>query len=164
MSLVMPADAVATVTADVRLWGNPRLQTDGVETGGFLLAPRGGQAVSVVALAGTRGVLRTPLQFTVSGQAIEVLSEWADEHSLRILAQFHSHRDGAALSPIDRVGGIRVENFVTTVVPTFSNPPTDPTRWGWWRFYRGDWMPEPRPISGAGGVQAVLFDEVGTRE
>ncbi len=164
MSLVLPTGAVTMITADVRRWGTPGEITVGVETGGFLLAPPGQNEVSVVALAGTNGVLRAPLQFTVSGPAIEALSEWADVRGLRIRTQFHSHRHGYDLSPIDRVGGIRVEGFITTVIANFANPEDDPRRWGWWHFHDGGWALTSAAITVVGEIQTVTFDEDGTRE
>ncbi|MDQ6613307.1 MAG: hypothetical protein M3083_00690 [Actinomycetota bacterium] len=167
MTLVLPSDAVMAITADVKQWGTAdvrRRGAAGVETGGFLLAVPGRSDVSAVALAGGSGILRAPMQFMVSGGAIDCLSEWADEHDLRIRAQFHSHQLGSALSPIDRAGGLRVEGFVTAVVPRFADPPGDLGLWGWWEFRRPDWTPSPRATCAPGGVRTVLFDEDGIHE
>lgn len=156
MRFALPLAAVSIITAEVRRWG-----IEGVEAGGFMLGPAGEPEVSVVAFAGSRGVLRTPVQFTVSSQAIEWLSEWSDSNGLRIRAQFHSHRHGSDLSLIDRTGGLRVAGFVSAVIPHFVDPPGDPTQWGWWQFRAGDWQKAPAPPCRSAQVRSIAFDEGG---
>jgi hypothetical protein len=88
-----------------------------------------------------------------------VLCDWADDRDLRIAVQFHSHMYGPELSYIDKVGGMRMAGFITTVIPEFVKPPKLEA-WGWWTFGDGVWNPiEPPPaVSGESGV--VIFDEV----
>jgi hypothetical protein len=147
--------AVAAIVAEVARYG-----AAGVETGGFLLVPRSNPTITtVVATAGTTGIVRRPNQFIISGAAVDVLSGWADNHDLRIAAQFHSHGNAAFLSPIDRRGGIRIDGFVSTVIPTFHTPPAAMTAWAWFTFAKGNWQPRPALATVAGGIDTVTFDE-----
>jgi hypothetical protein len=149
--------AVAAMVAEVAHHG-----AAGVETGGFLLVPRSDPTLTVVAaMAGAAGIARRPDQLIISGPAVDVLSEWADDRDLRIAVQFHSHATAAFLSPIDRRGGVRVDGFISTVLPTFHAPPPATSRWGWYRFADGDWNPRPAPATVAGATQTIRFDEVG---
>jgi hypothetical protein len=157
--LLLSADAGTIVAADAQQWG-----ARDVETGGFLLAPAGTNTITTIALAGRRGIHRDRLRLQFSGDAFDALAEWAEAHHLRVRAQFHSHQHGAFLSPIDRSGGMRVHGFITTVLPTFANPPFDPTAWGWWRFDTRDWQPCPSAApADLHATRTVVFDEDGTR-
>jgi hypothetical protein len=149
--------AVAAVVADVARYG-----AAGVETSGFLLVPRSDPTMTAVAaMAGAAGITRCPDQLIISGAAVDVLSEWADNHDLRVAVQFHSHAAAAFLSPIDRRGGIRIDGFISTVLPTFHAPPAATARWGWFVFADGDWNPRPALATVAGGIQTIRFDEDG---
>lgn len=134
----------------------------GAETGAFLLRPRKGLSLpGVVALAGLSGVERRVDQFAMSGACMDRLSEWAEENEYRIAAQVHSHLDEAFLSPIDRVGGLRMEGFISGVVPNFAEPDPFSGSWGWWTFRDGDWRTrESRDVIDE-EVTVLVFDEGG---
>jgi hypothetical protein len=132
------------------------------ETGGFLLAqPADRDHLTVLALAGDRGIERGRDLFKVSGGAIERLFTWAGDRDLLIRAQVHSHRRGAFLSATDLRHGFAVEGFITAVVPTYSQPPRDPDDWAWWICNAGHWdrAGAPSLVPGAGVV--VRFDADG---
>lgn len=136
----------------------------GVETGGFLLAAAvDPAAVTMVALAGVKGIVRGPGRFVVSGLAVDILSEWAEGHDLRIIAGIHSHGGAARLSLIDQESGFRVEGFTSIVVPRFAVPPTDPSHWGWYRFTLGSWRDRTRGTTRPDPGITVIFDEDGVR-
>jgi hypothetical protein len=134
-----------------------------VETGLFLLAPRGSDTVTSVAFAGTRGVERRPDRFALSARAVSKLLRHLGEHDLLAAAQVHSHRGRAFLSQTDLDHGFSVEGFISAVIPHYDRPPSDPRGWGWWRYERGRWEPiEPFSLSAnASDVSAVIFDEDG---
>lgn len=158
--LRLPEQAIAAITDDVRAYGIQR-----VETGGFFLSPVGDATqISTLALAGTVGITRRRGLFAVSGIALDRLFTWADDNSLRVPAQFHSHGGRAFLSPTDLAHGLSVRSFVTCIVPFWNDPPTDPTQWGWWRFDGEAWRDEtpPEPDRNA-SVAVVIFDERGVR-
>jgi proteasome lid subunit RPN8/RPN11 len=137
----------------------------GVETGGFLLVHRPDPAVTgVLALAGATGIVRQPDQFIISGAAVDLLSEWAENYDLRVVAQFHSHRGPAFLSSIDRRGGMRVAGFISAVIPNFRRPPASPDAWAWFTFIAGGWQLRPPLRSVRGEVQIISFDEEGIVE
>lgn len=158
--LNLPEQAITAIADDVRGYGKQR-----VETGGFLLSPVGDDAqISTVALAGTVGITRRRGLFAVSGIALDRLFTWADEKSLRIPAQFHSHGGRAFLSPTDLAHGLSVRGFVTCIVPFWNDPSTDPAHWGWWRFDGEAWRDEDSPQSNRDGDVAVVnFDERGVQ-
>jgi hypothetical protein len=152
--------AVAAIAAEVARYG-----AAGVETGGFLLVPRSNPTVTTVAaMAGATGMVRRPDQFVISAAAVDVLSGWADDHDLRIAAQFHAHGGAAFLSPIDGRGGVRVDGFISAVVPTFRTPPAAATAWAWFAFRDGAWRPRPALPTVTGGIGIVAFDEDGTSD
>jgi hypothetical protein len=156
-ALVLTDTAAAAVVADVVRFGGSR-----VETGGFLLAPRHGDARHIVALAGTAGIVRRRDLFQVSDLALDRLFAYADEQHLSIPAQFHSHRLEAFMSDCDIAHGLSVDGFLTTIIPRFADPPNDPARWGWWR-YEGRWAAIPPPHVVPGAVNVIRFDEEGIR-
>jgi hypothetical protein len=158
--LRLAEDLISAITEDVRAYGTKR-----VETGGFLLAPVADpDLITTLALAGTAGITRRRGLFAVSGIALDRLFTWADEHRLRIPAQFHSHGGRAFLSPTDLAHGLSVRGFVTCIVPFWDDPPDDPTDWGWWRFDGRDWRDEVSPELDAGrSMDVVTFDEEGLR-
>lgn len=129
--LVLSEAASAALIADVRRFGAAH-----VETGGFLLAPRDVDEVTIVALADTAGIIRRRDLFQVSDLALDRLSECDVEH------------------------GLSVQGFVTTIVPHFAAPPQDPARWGWWR-YEGAWIPLAPPCRSSTPVSVITFDEGG---
>lgn len=151
--LRVPDAAISIVLADVIPFG-----TEAVETGGFLLAPRGSETISVVALAGTVGILRSRHLFQISDLALDRLFAYADERDLWIPAQFHSHARAAFMSPTDIDHGLSVEGFVTTIVPHFAAPPAQPSRWGWWQYNRG-WTPISPPHGTTDAVSVITFDQ-----
>lgn len=156
--LALPSSAAATVVADVARFGTVR-----VETGGFLLAPRDSDAVTVVALAGGAGIVRRRDLFQISDLALDRLFAHADKHDLWIPAQFHSHGLGAFMSECDVEHGLSVAGFVTTIVPYFSAPPADPADWGWWH-YDGEWAPIAAPRATTAPATVIRFDEDGVGE
>jgi hypothetical protein len=157
--LLLPEGTSTPLTAEVARYGAIDL-----ETGGFLLAPASDpMRVSGLAMAGEQGIVRRRGIFHVSGVAIDRLFGWADRERLRIPAQFHSHGTEAFLSETDRRDGFNVTDFISTVVPHYVKPPTDPGTWGWWIYTGNDWIDLRPPIAVAGALQIVVFDEDGVR-
>jgi hypothetical protein len=156
LPFALPAMAGHAIAEEVRQFGQR-----GVETGGFLLAPRGQGAVSVMAFAGEVGIIRERLQFQVSALALDQLFGFADRRSCWIPAQFHSHAVGAFLSRTDQQLGLRVRGFISAVIPDFANPPSGVAAWGWWRFSSEDWIPSPPPQIEGDDLEVVTFDEEG---
>ena len=154
-ALVLHSAAVVVVADDVARFGGAAL-----ETGGFLLGPRDGNAIDTVAVAGTAGIVRRRDLFQVSDLALDRLFTYADEQGLWIPAQFHSHGLEAFMSECDIAHGLSVEGFVTTIVPHFADPPRYTARWGWWR-YDGRWTPIMPPTVVRGTVTMIRFDEEG---
>lgn len=132
-----------------------------VETGGYLLVERGKPTVTEVAISGSKGVLRHPRLYDVSGAANEELQDWAFERGLIIAAQWHTHRFGAYMSDTDLTSGINIPGMITAIIPEFENPPTDHRAWGWWMFEEGEWRDVAPPTLVPGDTQAVVFDEDG---
>ncbi len=126
-----------------------------------MLLGRAGQAVDIVALLGDDGIKRRPDRLVISGLALAILFDWADDHDLRVLAQVHSHGMSARMSVTDKRFGLTVENFISAIVPEASSPPDDPSRWGWWTFHSGGWMPNEPARAVAGSCQTIVFDESG---
>ena len=156
--LTLPHAGAHAVHEEVRRFG--RL---GIETGGFLLAPRGLSQITSIACASSTGIARRPDLFQVSERALDRLFAHADECDLWIPAQFHSHMFEAGLSLCDLKHGLSVEGFQTTVVPFFHAPPADPALWGWWHYSAG-WKPVVAPNASGAPVQVVAFDEDGVRD
>jgi hypothetical protein len=153
--LVLPHNATALVLADVTRFG-----AASVETGGFFLAPRGGDEITIVAHTRTAGIVRRRRLFQISDLALDRLFGYADEHDLWIPAQFHSHARAAFLSATDVDHGLCVEGFLSTIIPYFAAPPTDPSKWGWWR-YQNTWTSIAPPRPSAAPIDAFTFDEDG---
>ncbi len=152
--------AVTALTDEVKRYG-----IEGLETGGFLMASVDGEVVSAVALAGVSGILRRPDLFQISERALDRLFTFADDHGLSIPVQFHSHRFGAHMSRTDALHGLRVEGFISTIVPSFADPPSDVAEWGWWEFRDGAWETyPPAPIQVRSLDLIVEFDADGVRE
>ena len=156
--IVLPGSAAHGIASEVRAYG-----ARDVETGGFLLASGGLDVVTVVALAGRTGVLRRRDLLQVSERAVDRLFEYADQRGLWIPAHFHSHGGPAFLSPTDRRHGLAVEGFTTTVLPSYSAAPSDPAKWGWWRFESGEWRPIAPPAAPDAASEFVWFDADGVR-
>jgi hypothetical protein len=157
--LSFPEGAIPLIAADVRSYGERSL-----ETGGFLLTPVGGEVVSVVALAGERGIVRHRELFQISERALDRIFTHADDHELHIPVQFHSHRLGAFLSWTDASHGLCVADFVSVVIPGYREPTCDVQQWGWWQFGDRRWKPIAAPRVTPGTTSFVRFDEDGVRD
>ncbi len=158
--LCLPVNVPGAVARYVGHYG-----TADVETGAFLLAPADkADEVDVVAFAGMEGITRRRDVFGVSGRAIERLFGWAEDHAMRVRALVHSHERRAFLSDTDLGHGFAVRGFTTAIVPWYASPPTDPTRWGWWRYEAGNWQAiEPATVAHREAEYAT-FDEGGVYE
>jgi hypothetical protein len=151
--------AVAAIADDVTTYGKQRL-----ETGALLLANPGDTTVTTVAIAGTTGVSRGYGRFVLTMPVIDQLFTYAETNGLQVVAHVHSHGQDAFLSPIDRTGIIRMTGFIAAVIPTFATPPPDPSQWGWWTFWDGDWHDSaPAVMADYGTVQVVTVDADGVR-
>lgn len=158
-AFVIASATVAEVTRDVRVYGELDL-----ETGGFLMAHAGSDELTGVALAGTTGITRRPYLFQISERALAQLFTFAGDRGLWLPIQYHSHQGAAVMSPSDRRHGLRVEDFVSVIIPDFTAPPSDVNLWGWWRFRRGEWAIDPAATVRPGRLQTtVIFDEDGVR-
>lgn len=137
----------------------------GVESGMFLLAEHGRCTINTLALAGTAGVTRHRDHFALSGKALARLFSHARARDLHVLAQVHSHREGAFLSPSDLRHGFAVEGFTTSVIPNYRRPPRDPANWGWWRYDGHSWASTAPYASTdtASPAETITFDERGIR-
>jgi hypothetical protein len=161
MTVLIPAPGVTAIVDETATFG-----VQDLETGGFLLAPRAScpdrdSPVAVIALAGDTGIMRGRGVFQISGRALDRIFTFADDHDLWIPAQFHSHKVGAFLSWTDQRHGLRVDEFISSVIPTYACPPRDLARWGWWQFVSGAWHgTEPGRVTGE-TVETLRFDEAG---
>jgi hypothetical protein len=137
----------------------------GVESGMFLLASHASNTIDTLALAGTAGVTRHRDHFALSGKALALLFRHARDCDLHVLAQVHSHREGAFLSASDLRHGFAVEDFTTSVVPNYRRPTRDPASWGWWRYDGRRWASTaPYTATGAAATaETIVFDERGIR-
>jgi hypothetical protein len=153
-NLIVPAAAAVRLSADIRRYGQA-----GVETGGLLLTKFGDPTVSVVAVAGTTGIVRRYGLFIITRSAFDAVFTWAEDHQLQVRAMVHSHAEEAFLSRTDREGGLRVKGFYSAVVPTFDNPPEDSALWRWWTF-TSDWtaIEAPRCDPMVTATDSVVFD------
>jgi proteasome lid subunit RPN8/RPN11 len=155
---VIGAAAARAVSAEVAAWG-----ARDCETGGFLLGRPGETELAVVALSGGAGIRRRSEQFRVSAAALGQLFNYAATQELSVLAGFHSHRRSAFLSETDLADGLNVEGFISTVVPQYWAPTSEPDGWRWW-CYCGEWKEIAPPTTAARELQVVRFDEDGARE
>lgn len=158
-NLTVPAAAAIRMCDDIRRYGRA-----GVETGGLLLTRSGAAEVTVVAVAGTTGIVRRRGLFVIDRSAFDAIFTWTEDNDLQVRAMVHSHAEEAFLSRTDRDGGLRVKGFYSAVVPTFCDPPYDPSLWSWWSF-TSDWTPTQAPPSGLTevAVKTVVFDGDGVR-
>lgn len=158
-NLIVPTPGAIRLCADIRRYGQV-----GVETGGLLLTKLGDSTVSVVAVAGTTGIVRKYGSFIITRPAFDAIFTWAEDNDLQVRAMVHSHPEEAFLSRTDREGGLRVKDFHSAVVPTFDNPPDDPALWRWWTF-TSDWTPTQAPQCDptATSTDSVVFDGDGVR-
>ncbi len=140
-SLTMTLGVVDAVVDETRAYGDRNL-----ETGGFLTASATSDDITGVAVAGTTGIVRRADLFQISERALDRLFSYADDKGLWMPVQFHSHRFGPGMSLTDALHGLRVEGFISTILPRFANPPEDVSQWGWCQFTDGEWRPFP-PIS-----------------
>ncbi|HEY3827662.1 MAG TPA: hypothetical protein VGL57_00560 [Solirubrobacteraceae bacterium] len=157
--LAMPANMGATIAETAQTAG-----AQIVETGGFLLGRVNTSDATVLALTGDAGVTRRKDLFQVSGLALSMLFEWADDHDLTVLAQWHSHRLDAFLSPTDLKYGLNVRGFQTTVIPYYQRPSSDPTAWGWWTFDGTTWIASAAPRLNVSGFETIVFEEGAVHE
>jgi hypothetical protein len=158
-ALQLPTPAAAAMIDDVTRYGQL-----GVETGAMLLASRGSDIVSAVALLGTDGVIRRAGLFVVTMPVIDQLFTFAEDNDLRVRAQLHSHQNQAFLSPTDRNGNIRILGFSAAVVPTFADPPANPDRWGWWTYDGSEWIiSAPATLRPHLGARTFTVDAGGIR-
>jgi hypothetical protein len=137
----------------------------GVESGMFLLARHTSNTINTLALVGTVGVKRHRDHFALTGKALAVLFRHARDYDLNVIAQVHSHREGAFLSPSDLRHGFAVEGFITSVIPHYHRPTRDPAGWGWWRYDGRCWA-STSPYTATGAVttaETIVFDERGIR-
>lgn len=136
----------------------------GVETGGFILGDWQTREGTVLAVAGTAGVMRTPLHFSASELALAALFEWTAAAGLHVLAGWHSHRGPAFLSDVDLEGGFNVKEFISAVVPYFHDPSANPDDWGWWTYDGSEWLESPAPVLTSGDYEMITFEEGCVRE
>jgi hypothetical protein len=156
----MTLGVVHAVLDETRAYGKRN-----VETGGFLTASTNSDAITGVAVAGTAGIVRRADLFQISERALDRLFTYADDRGLWMPVQFHSHRFGAGMSLTDELHGLRVEGFISTILPQYANPPEDASKWGWWQFTEGEWRPlTPISIDRPESGPVVVFDEGGVRE
>jgi hypothetical protein len=159
-SLLASDKAVAAVLAETRAYGQRDL-----ETGGFLLATLGSESLTGVALAGGAGITRYRQLFQVSEGALDRLFTFVDDCGLWVPVQFHTHEATPFMSWTDQRHGLRVEGFVSTIIPDFVAPPDDIGSWGWWQFQQGDWHRcAPAKILPVELDFVIVFDEDGIRE
>lgn len=158
-TLTVPRETSHAIVGEVRRYG-----AKDVETGGFLLAPRGSEAITTVAFAGVKGIVRHRLYFEISEIALDRLFGFAEDAGCSIPAQFHSHAGLAFLSRTDREHGLRVPDFISAVIPDFTAPPEEMSAWTWWRFNHGDWHATNSPRTTNGDLHLIIFDEDGIRE
>lgn len=149
--IALPRDLAKRVAAETRAAG-----VRVVETGGFMLAGASGH-VSVLALAGNDDIRRERGLFLIGSRAMATLFDWASARSLRVVAQWHSHRYDAFLSDTDLAHGFDVPGFMTCVVPDYEHPSAVPSDWGWWLF-DGEWVETPAPTVIDGGVDVITFE------
>ena len=158
--LLLPDGCLTAVTRDVRSYG-----VRGMETGGFLMANVGTDVLAGIALAGQSGIDRRGDLFQISERALDRLFAFADDQGFWLPVQLHSHRLAAFMSRTDARHGLRVEGFVSTIIPGFASPPEDVDAWGWWQFQSGDWQPcRPAAVRPGGPELIIAFDEDGVRE
>lgn len=130
-----------------------------VEAGGFVLGPMGTERGTVLALTGEEGIDRSWGLFRVSGLAVATVFEWAADHELRILSQWHSHRFEAFLSKTDLDHGFNVPGFRSAIVPYYEQPSSDPRDWGWWMYQHGSWVETAAPELDGGDFSVITFEE-----
>jgi hypothetical protein len=159
MPLTMPF-AMTHAIASVARAGGAEL----VETGGFILGQADTSTGSVLALTGKADIGRDEHLFHVGGLALTTLFDWADDHELSVLAQWHTHRRGAFLSETDLLHGLNVPGFHTSVVPDYEQPSPDPSKWGWWTYQSGAWVPAATPKLTAVSFQTITFEQRAVHE
>lgn len=159
MPITMPASMSATIADVARIAGRRP-----VETGGFILGRAGTDRGDVLALTGEVGVERRRDLFIVDGLALAALFDWADDHDLSVIAQWHTHRGRAGLSKTDLEHGLNVPGFHTAVVPFYASASPEPATWGWWTFDRS-WKSSAPPRTDAGlSHQTITFEHGAVHE
>jgi len=158
--LTLPTTFAAVVVDELAHFG-----ARGLETGGFLVAPRGGSDVSGIAFAGDRGIVRRPDLLQISERALNALFTYVEERDLWLPCHIHSHRFQAFMSPTDASNGINAEGFSCAIVPDFERPSPVVADWGWWSFASGSWHATSSPrLRDAVLSELVTFDEDGVRD
>lgn len=157
--LHLPSAAVSTMVGDIRAYGRK-----GLETGSLLLTRPGGPDVTVLAMAGDRGVTRKHGLFVLSSAALAPLFTFAEDTELQLRAQVHSHAGRAFLSRTDKSGNIRVPGFIAAVVPNFVSPSEDVGVWGWWTYASTGWAVLAPPAVSPVTVKTVIFDADGVHD
>ena len=160
--LRLPANIVDALLSATVAFGQHDL-----ETGGFLLADEQ-DVVQALALTGQLGVERNWGLFMVSGAVVEHVCEWAAQQNLRVASLVHTHKGHARMSRTDQHNGFRVDSFRSVIIPSFANPPSALSEWGWYVFDHGDWhVDQPGELIGERDTHApgrvIVVDEHGVR-
>lgn len=159
MILRLPAEAVEAIVREVATWG--RL---GRESGVLLLASADEPlVVDAIGQPLDVGITRRRDEFAISGLALAQLFAHLDECDRVVAALIHSHGKRAFLSDVDLEHGFSVEGFVSSIVPSYADPPSEVRRWGWWIFLDGRWQDAEVPEVFPGGFLKIEFDEAGAR-
>jgi hypothetical protein len=153
-AFTMPSAMTARIADVARESG-----TELLEAGGFILGPVGGERATVLALTGEKGIDRSWALFQVSGLAVATLFDWADDHELRIFAQWHSHRFEAFLSKTDLHYGFNVPGFRSAIVPYYEQPSSTPADWGWWIYNEALWAQTAAPVLDDADFSTITFEE-----
>ncbi|WP_433358735.1 hypothetical protein [Streptosporangium sp. CA-115845] len=136
-----------------------------VETGGLLITRPREAGVAVLALAGSAGIQRQRGLFVITMPALDAIFTYAEDRDLQVRAMFHSHKHRAFMSSTDRRSGLNAQGFISTIIPTYTDPPPDPSQWGWWR-YEKDWHPTSPAVAdqALSSTKIITFDAGGVLE
>jgi hypothetical protein len=159
-NMTVKTGVIDSVVEETTKYGSWRL-----ETGGFLFGDTGTYEISGVAMAGDMGITRQPDLFEISERALDRLFTYAGDQDIWLPVQFHSHELYSDMSLADERYGLNAEGFVSTILPSFANPPTDPSNWGWCQFEAGLWRRcASASVVPGKALTVVVFDEGGVRE
>lgn len=151
-SWVIPSAAVEATLSGVASGGRR-----GVESGAFWLGTRAATSrVDAVVVLGGRGVVEEEGLWEVSPEAFGVVSRWARERALVLLATAHTHGHGvpARLSGFDRRHLVRAPDVLALVLGE-AGQERDPTRWSWNVCVNGAFL----ALEGAEFRRRVIFSE-----